>query len=60
MCTSVQRLVKGFRSLETTVKGVVSHPIWVLGTKLRSSTRAVCSLNSEPSLQHLWLFLIAV
>jgi hypothetical protein len=29
---------------------VVNHPVWVLGTELRSSTRVMCILNHKPSL----------
>lgn len=32
---------------------VVSHLIWVLETKLRSSPRAVCTLNSCPPIKFL-------
>ena len=38
-----KRLLQG--PLEFKLQGVVNSPMFVLGTKLRSSARAVCALN---------------
>lgn len=37
-------------ALELNLQAVVSHPIWVLGTKSWSSVRKISTLYSEPSL----------
>lgn len=39
------------RGLGFPESGAVSHLVWVLGTELESSARAVCALTAEPSLQ---------
>lgn len=40
-----------FNRLEPQLEVVVSCPMWVLGTELQPSARAVCILTTEPSLQ---------
>ncbi|CAO2635548.1 hypothetical protein LEMLEM_LOCUS23155 [Lemmus lemmus] len=39
--------VRGLRCLEAGVTVVVSHLTWVLGSKLGSSAKAVCTLNHK-------------
>lgn len=45
MCADrhTQELVKSVRFPELRLQVVVSHPMWVLGAKLGSSARAVCT-----------------
>ena len=52
MCVSFVDLCSGHRSqkkisepLELELQVVVSHPVWVLGTKLGSSARATNAFN---------------
>jgi hypothetical protein len=56
MCASdcrSQKKVSEFLELE--LKAVVSHLLWVVGTKHRSSARTLTTVISEPSLQP-WVF----
>jgi hypothetical protein len=46
VCTAMQVLRRGQRSpLELELEGVVSHPLWMLGTELGTSARIEHALN---------------
>lgn len=51
-CRSLAK-VRGIRSPWSLApyQAVVTHLKWIKGSELRSSKRAVCTLNPEPSLQ---------
>lgn len=51
---------KAWDSLELELKTVVSHLIWVLGTKFRLTESTIYALNSDESFQLLFLLCFVV
>jgi hypothetical protein len=52
VCTGAHRGQKRpSNPLELGLQALVSHPVWVLGSELGSSVRAIYALTHEPSLQ---------
>lgn len=41
-------LMEAVGFLEAGTTAIVSHLVWVVGTDLRSSVKAVCALTAEP------------